>query len=54
MCGNMFTLKDMAIFQTLQTCIGHNSARYHKVNPLPNALPHTLPYISSQFYMDRP
>ena len=40
----------MATFQALQTWIGHDSTRYHNVN----ALPHALPYILSQFNMDRP
>ena len=34
-------------YQTLQTWIRHNTTRYHNFN----ALPHTLPYIFSQFSM---
>ena len=37
-------------FQTLQTWIDHNPTRYHNLN----ALPHALPYIFSQFNMERP
>ena len=39
-----------AHYQTLQTWIGHNAARYHNLN----ALLHALPYIFSQFSIDRP
>ena len=38
----------MATFLTLQTWIGHNATRYHKLNALPHALPHALPYIFSE------
>ena len=41
-------------YKTLQTWIGHNAMVYHNFNTLPHALPHTLPYISSQFNMARP
>ena len=34
-------------YQTLQTRIGYNATRYHNFN----MLPHTLPYIFSQFNM---
>ena len=34
-------------YQTLKTWIGHNATHYHNLN----ALPHTLPNISSQFSM---
>ena len=37
-------------YQTLKTWIGHSARCYHKFN----ALPHALPYIFSQFNMDRP
>ena len=40
--------------QTLQTWIGHDATHYHNFNALPQALPHALPYIFSQFNMDRP
>ena len=33
-------------YQTLQTWIGHDATRYHNLN--------ALPYIFSQFSMDRP
>ena len=36
-------------YQTLWTWIGHNATRYHNFN----ALPHALPYIFSQFNLDR-
>ena len=38
-------------YQTLQTWIGHNAMRYHNFNALPQALPHALLYILSQFGM---
>ena len=41
-------------YQTLQTWIGHDATRYHNFNALPHVLPHALPYIFSQFNMDRP
>ena len=41
-------------YQTLQTWIGHDATCYHNFNALPYALPHALPYIFSQFNMDRP
>ena len=37
-------------YQTLKTWIDHNATRYHNFN----ALPHALPYIFSQFNMERP
>ena len=37
-------------YQTLKTWIGHNTTRDHNFN----ALPHALPYIFSQFNMNRP
>ena len=37
-------------YQTLKTWIGHSARCYHKFNALPRA----LPYIFSQFNMDRP
>ena len=37
-------------YQTLRTWINHNAMRYHNLN----VLPHVLPYISSQFNVDRP
>ena len=37
----------MTQYQTLHTWIGHNSVCYHNFN----TLPHTLPYIFSQFSM---
>ena len=40
--------------QTLWAWIGHNAMRYHNFNTLPYALPHALPYIFSQFNIDRP
>ena len=40
-------------YQTLKTWKGHNATRYHKFNVLPLMVPHTLPYIFSQFNMDR-
>ena len=40
-------------YQTLQTWIGHNATRYHDLNALRHALPHTLPCIFSQFNRDR-
>ena len=40
-------------YQTLKTWKGHNATRYHKFNALPLMVPHTLPYIFSQFNMDR-
>ena len=36
-------------YQILKTWISHNATRYHKFN----ALPLELPYIFSQFNMDR-
>ena len=36
--------------KTWITWIGHNATRYYNFN----ALPHKLPYIFSQFIMDRP
>ena len=36
--------------KTWITWIGHNATRYHNFN----ALPHALPYIFSQYNMDRP
>ena len=41
-------------YQMLQTRIGHNATRYHNFNALPHTLPHALPYIFSQFNMNRP
>ena len=41
-------------YQTLWTWIGHYATRYHNFNALPYALPHALPYIFSQFNIDRP
>ena len=41
-------------YQTLQTYIDHDAMRYHNFNALPHALLHTLPYIFSQFNMDKP
>ena len=32
-------------------CIGHNATRHHNFNTLPQALPHALQYIFSQFSM---
>ena len=32
-------------YQTLQTLLGLNVTRYHKLNALPQALPHVVPYI---------
>ena len=40
-------------YQTLQTWIGHDAARCYNFNALPHPLPHALPYIFSQFNMDR-
>ena len=40
-------------YQTLQTWTGHNTMRYHNANALPHELPHSLPYIFSQFTMGR-
>ena len=37
-------------YQILQTLIDHNATRYHNFN----TLPHSSPYIFSQFNMDRP
>ena len=36
--------------KTWITWIGHNAMRFHDFN----AEPHVLPYIFSEFYMDRP
>ena len=41
-------------YQFLRIWIGHNATRYHNFNALPYALPHELPYIFSQFKIDRP
>ena len=41
-------------YQTLQTWIDHDATRYHDINALPQTLPHALPYIFSQFNIDRP
>ena len=41
-------------YQTLKPSIGHTAALYHKFNALPCALSYTLPYIFSQFNIDRP
>ena len=41
-------MKVVAIFQTLQTWIGHNATRYHNVNALPHVLPYALPYSLSE------
>ena len=40
--------------KTWMPWIGHNATRYHNFNMLPHGLPHALPYIFSQFDMDRP
>ena len=40
-------------YQTLKTWKGNNATRYHKFNALTLMVPHTLPYIFSQFNMDR-
>ena len=44
----------ITLCQTLQTWIGHNATCYHNLNVLPDALPHALPCIFSQFDMNRP
>ena len=41
-------------YQTLQTWIDLDATRYHDINALPQTLPHALPYIFSQFNIDRP
>ena len=41
-------MKVIAIFQTLQTWIGHNATRYHNLNALPHVLPYPLPYSLSE------
>ena len=38
----------IAIFQSLQTWIGHNATRYHNLNALPHVLPYALPYSLSE------
>ena len=40
--------------KTWVTRIGHNATRYHNFNVLPHAIPHALPFIFSQFNIERP
>ena len=40
--------------KTCITSIGPNAMRHHNLNVLPLSLVHALPYIFSQFNMDRP
>ena len=39
--------------KTWMTWIGHNATRYHNFITLPHSLSHVLPFIFSQFNMDR-
>ena len=53
MCGNTFNMTEIEVtersgnFPNSQAWIGHNARGYHNFN----VLPHTIPYIFTQFSM---